>query len=79
MDFILIGYLILLLIIFTVTAIATKKFLLGLMVLLIFTIIGYILTILPKVSIILIALIMSGIVAYYLFMKSSNQYGIYEE
>jgi len=75
MDFILIEYLAFLGVIFTITSILTKKFLIGVMVLLIFVIIGYILTILPIVTIIMSVIGMAGLVAYYLFMRGGNQYG----
>ena len=61
--------------IFAITSILTKKFLIGVMVLLVFVVIGYILTILPIVAIILSVVGMSALIAYYLFMRSDNKYG----
>jgi len=75
MDYPQIGYLILLLTVFAVTAIATKKFLIGVMVLLVFVIIGYILTLLPIAAIILSVFGFAGLIAYYLFMREDNRYG----
>ena len=75
MDNILIGYLLLLLVVFAVTSIATKKFLIGVMMLLTFVVIGYILTILPIAAIILSVVGFAGLIAYYLFMRSDNRYG----
>jgi len=76
MDLILIGYLIFLGIVFAITSILTKKFLIGVMMLLIFVIIGYILTILPIVTIIISVIGMAGLIAYYLFMRGDNQHEI---
>ena len=76
MDLILIGYLAFLGIIFAITSILTKKLTIGVMVLLIFVIIGYILTILPIVAIILSAMSLVGLIAYYLFMRNENRYGM---
>ena len=75
MDLILIGYLAFLGVIFAITSILTKKFLIGVMVLLTFVIIGYILTILPIVAIIFSVIGLVGLISYYLFMRSGNQYG----
>jgi len=75
MDYPQIGYLIFLLIVFAVTSIATKKFLIGVMVLLIFVVIGYILTFLPIAAIILSVMGFVGLISYYLFMRSDNRYG----
>jgi len=74
-DYPLIGYLSFLGIVFIITTIATKKFLIGAIVLLIFVVIGYILTILPIASIILSAIAFVGLISYYLFMRGKNQNG----
>jgi len=76
MDLILIEYLAFLGIIFAITSILTKKLIIGVMVLLIFVIIGYILTILPIVAIILSVMGLAGLIAYYLFMRNENRYGM---
>ena len=76
MDYPLIWYLVFLGVVFAITSIATKKFVISVMVLLIFVIIGYILTLLPIAAIILSIFGFAGLISYYLFMKSDNQYGI---
>jgi hypothetical protein len=72
MDLALIGYLMFLGVAFTITSILTKKFLIGVMVLLIFVVIGYILTFLPIAAIILSVIGLVGLISYYLFMRSDN-------
>jgi len=76
MDGELIGYLIFLLAIFAITSVVTKKFLIGVMVLLIFVVIGYILTILPILAIMLTAIVMIGLIALYLTMRGDNPNGL---
>jgi len=75
MNYILIGYLIFILAIFAITSVATKKFVIGVMVLLTFVVIGYILTILPMIAIMLTAIGMTGLIAFYLTMRGDNNYG----
>jgi len=75
MNTALIFWFIFMLVIFATASIATKKFIVGLMVLLILLIIGNVLTILPSVSIIIAVIGLAIVIAYYLFMRSENRYG----
>jgi len=76
MDIIIIGYFIFLLVIYAVTSIVTRNQFLSIMLLWIFVAIGYILTILPMIAVILPAIGMVGLISYYLFLMKNEEYGI---